>query len=933
MKGGRPHPNFVCRTAGLPVAVLDGLRAVSTVAAHDRALAVEKRAADAADALADALYGAIDGEEDRTLRRALLRLKRDAHNGRPLRAVDLEKARAAGIPDALDQALEGHVRLAAELQEALETVRRTFEEERLEIRERFRRAIRDDDFRAGLLLSSRTLFDSLPRYLRASPSKPGAKARQIERSLLRYLSRMVMKATPFSTFCTLLPGRLRPGRSRPERPTFDGDPGTKVARLRLDKAIYASLLPHLLGSPELRRHFPVEVNPTLQEESPAADAGAENGPRRWLFLARQGTQEVFQRLPPNPIVELLRDHLASAGATPFGELVALLGEHADADVEGATAYLDRLIDIGLLRFRLGISEQEVDWDAKLVERLRPIDAPLAARLCRFLDELRATVDAYGRAPVDERPALLRESTRPVRELFAELAPTAKAADKVPFYEDAGGEARLGLELGPIEDCLLEYVELTSRLVHPRNDQANMRHFFDAFYGPDAPPVPLLRFYEDFYREHFKEHLERRQRPNLHRPPAGEDEDAGEDGVAEDGAAEDGAAEDGADDAEKSEPYDVANPFGLPFLREIDRGFVRLKARIGELWRQQPEAEALELDRGDLEAAVGHLPPLEVDCGSVSLFTQYVHGGAADGGPALVARGYLAGYGKYFSRFLYLLPEAVLEELRQGNRGLTDQELAEICGNSQFNANLHPSLLPAELGYPTGESTDGRQIPAAELGVGRDPASPHRLRLLRGTHPDSGEKTVIPVDLGFLNPRMRPPLFQLLSRFTPVASFGLPLPDSPDEGSEAAQGPEGVIYRPRITYRSRLVLARRQWRVDVRHFPTPRADETDADFFCRLRAWRLELGLPSEVFLRVDVRRAARPGEVRQHLYKPQYLDFDDPLLVDLLVRTCESLDAAVLGFEERLPAHEHLVASEDGERWATEMIFQLDFPAEGGDRP
>ena len=60
------------------------------------------------------------------------------------------------------------------------------------------------------------------------------------------------------------------------------------------------------------------------------------------------------------------------------------------------------------------------------------------------------------------------------------------------------------------------------------------------------------------------------------------------------------------------------------------------------------------------------------------------------------------FGKYFSRFLYLLPDEVEKDLVASNRRLTRSELAEICGDASYNADLHPPLLPEEIAYPTAE---------------------------------------------------------------------------------------------------------------------------------------------------------------------------------------------------------------------------------------
>lgn len=942
--------HFICRAAGLSNLATTRLRAARTVSFLDRAAETGHERHEVATRLEHELFQRVDGEEDRDLRRLLLRLKRNVHNGRPLRPADLD--RLAPEPH-LRAGMAEYGRLLELETRLLQDARQALGEEVPEIRRRFQDAVGDEDFENGLLLSSRSLSDQLQRYRRASPRSAGAKARQIERSLMRYFSRMALKATPFATFCSLLPGRI----SDVEAPTFVGDPSLKRSAVRLNKTLYVHILRALYSRAETRHRLPLELNPTLDTEAVETQGGPES--TRWVFLTARGQQEIFQRLPENPVVRLLIERLQEDGATPWQHLSDLLQNHPDiqADADQAGAYVDRLVEIGLFRFRLGIPEQEANWDRPLIALLNDLQDPLANRIVRSLEELRAAADTYPASSTAARRRLLDDAQSQVDDLLRHLAGDKAPPELVPFYEDAGSEARLELSLGSLEPLLLEYVELTSRLAWPRAEQANMAHFFRSHYGspcgsrsgfegdPNADPgdgvveavptsVPLLRFYEDYFRLHFKAHLQAQRRRQVPKgvappsfPPSTED-----------------APQDTRDDGRAEPTYNLQNPFDLPLVSDLDHGHRRLTARVQELWQASPEAEEIVLRRADLEAAVGDLPPLECRSGrrsaplSVSLFAQYLHRFRADGSPALVARTYLTGFGKYFSRFLYLLPSEIEDAVRSNNAALTDHETAEICGDANFNANLHPPLLPKELSYPTGQGGEREhQIPAADVAVRLDPDDESRLQLVRRS---TGER-LLPVDLGFLNPRMRPYLFQLLSRFTPVMSFNWPIPDSPD----AAVAPkfDGLRYRPRVSYEGGLILARRQWQVTDELFPRPTRQERPEDYFFRLQAWRRELGLPDEVFVRATLLPARpssdRTAEVkasekgrdkkkektREHLYKPQYVDFSNPILVDLLGRYGETLDRFTLTFEERLPAAEHLPRHGD-DAYACEMIFQADFP-------
>lgn len=909
-------PHFVCRVAGVPAGGLEDLVAVESVAFSHALRKSEAELAQLRGPLSEALFEAVGGLEDPVLRRDLLRLKRDVHNLRPLDPSDLERVPQSLVPD-----LERYDRLTRSLRQAEARFEACFEAELARIRRRFQEAVADGDFRNGVLLASTTLFDEIERYTKADAGQPGAKARQVERSLLRYYTRTAVKTSPFSTFCAIVPGLLRDDPAQGGA-GFLGNPREKSSVVRLNKAMVPFLVQAITARPAVRLHLPVELNPTLRRMD-----------GRWLFLTGAGRREVFQHLAPHPVLDLLLDLLKEPGPRPLGALAEALLEEVEASEDTITAYLNRLLDAGFLRFRLGIREQDLDWDRSLCRLLEGLEDDLARRTVLFLQEYRRLADAYAEASLERRRALSERVAALVDGYFASVEETEGwLPGTETLFEDAGGKARLVLGLGDLGDLLAEYARLIRPFIWLLGEQANMRHFFAEHYGSEtgsetgSEPVPLLRFYEDYYREHLEGHLERQEQ--LQVQPAGE-----------------------ADGERDPETFArLSNPFGLELVEKLNEARHGLVRRIRELWRAAPDAEEIVLERRDLEELAAGLPDLEDPFRSVSLFVQLVPGDR-ENRDRIVLDEVLGGFGKYFSRFLYLLPEEVEKDLVASNRRLTRSELAEICGDASYNGDLHPPLLPEEIAYPTAEGGSAReQISVADLMVEPDPRRPFRVRLVNAT---TGRE-VIPVDLGFRNPRLRPLLFQMLSRMTPAAAFVLNPPVEPEEpqdgGPEA--GPEvsnRVVHRPRVSYRGRLVLARRRWTLPQTLFPGRDRRESEGGYFLRIQRWREELGLPEEVFVRiVDLKGESRvrpekmwPGQVppgrtspgkrpgfRDHLVKPQYVDFRNPLLVDLFSRMTENLETFEVIFEERLPGRDHLISSGE-ERFVTEMILQVDFPEEG----
>ncbi|MBV9772754.1 MAG: lantibiotic dehydratase [Gemmatimonadetes bacterium] len=922
-------PDFVCRLSGLPTRYVESLRAHGCARLLERLHEVDERLEEEREPVSGVLHRAVGATGDAALRRRLLQLRRNLFRLDPGREADMQAARAVLAP--ADRERVDAFREGVEEQRSLEAaLRDAYRAETEATREEFRRLLDDEGFQSGLLLSSRSLYEAQARYRAASGAELGGAEDKTERALLRYFTRAAMKATPFSSLCVVLPGVFEeaeadePAGIRLERVP---DPRARRSLVRLNKTLLASLASHFQRHPPTRRRLQVERNPTLMEEGD-----------RLVFLAVRQGREVFQRVDRNPVLDLTAGVVAERGPVRYADLVEALLGHPDleASEEEVTAYLDRLLDAGFLRFRFGIREQDVDWDLRLREFLEETDDEQARAAAEALAGLRALAGRYGSASARERPALLEESRATVQGMMQALGGRTpqRGPAVLPFFEDVGGEGEAYVPASPelrgVEESLASLLDATRRLAYPRADQATMRHFFDTHYGGARGEVPVLRFYEDFHREHLKEHLARQLQ-----------------------------AEKGA--TEGLEGYDFENPLGLEFVDGIERAKRALRAMMATRWREAPDAEEIDLRTEEIAEAIGEVPQVPSRGVSLEAFVELIPR-RGPGHPArmvLTKGGYSVGYGKFFSRFLSLFPDAFRQRLMASNAEQGGDTLAEICGDGNMNANLHPPLLPWEISYPTGESgVAEEQLSLTAVVVERDPEDPHALVL---RHLDTGRR-VVPVDLGFVNRLGRPPLHQLLVRFTPVSDLYLPLPSSPydgvpperrawrEDGSPAPTIPidrrRSVERRPRIVVDGRVVIARGRWLVTSLLLPQREKGEGSFEFFLRVQRWRRRHGIPAEAYIRLypwpelesepseggeEAERRSPPRVAPKHdrasvnLTKPQYVDFRSPLLVNLFGRIASGVDSFVAVLEERYPAAGDLPRHGE-DTFAAEQLVQVNLP-------
>jgi hypothetical protein len=140
----------------------------------------EARVGEVAARLREEAGAGIGGCEDARLRRQLLAAKRALFNGRRIDASSLALPHAAEYDAAL-----------AECDTSRERFARTFEREVAAARERLHALARSEALQRPLALSSLTLLAQIRK--RITP--------HTERALMKYVSRMHAKTSPFSTFC------------------------------------------------------------------------------------------------------------------------------------------------------------------------------------------------------------------------------------------------------------------------------------------------------------------------------------------------------------------------------------------------------------------------------------------------------------------------------------------------------------------------------------------------------------------------------------------------------------------------------------------------------------------------------------------------------------------------------------------------------------
>ncbi|MBC7919720.1 MAG: lantibiotic dehydratase, partial [Ferruginibacter sp.] len=249
----------------------------------------------------------------------------------------------------------------------------------------------------------------------------------------------------------------------------------------------------------------------------------------------------------------------------------------------------------------------------------------------------------------------------------------------------------------------------------------------------------------------------------------------------------------------------------------------------------------------------------------------------------------------------------------------------------------PPLMPFEIRIPGGHNTlpSEKQLPITDFEVVFDEVQ-QRTKLV---HKPSGKRTYV-FDLGFQGQSGRSQLFRLLEKFTKVEYlYAQPILNlvnngvhshtlaRTDTGTGTDTGTRRITVFPRIVYEDRIILQRKSWHVPKEQIPVRKPQASDADYFMMLDGWRRQWDIADEVFVCINPLEAKPEGvppKLLQKLgrddYKPQYIHFGNPLLVNLFEKLAAKVPT-LLKIEEMLPHSGHL-ASIGPDKFVTECVVQ-----------
>ncbi|WP_293788569.1 lantibiotic dehydratase [uncultured Pedobacter sp.] len=825
--------------------------------------------------LCDYLFHEVSRTDVVLEKQLLINLKRDVFNDRDVPNIGEILAIKSNIETNL---LHRYSSLRETRKAAMASWKEYFDKHQLNNHKALRKISSDELFLKGIRLSSNDLYNEVIQFVNKPIEKLTKKDFKIEYSLLRYLTRMYYKTSPFSTFTHIGLGKIFPSGVLLQLPAE-----CKIlSRLRLNNRVLEHIKNLVSAHPDINDSVFINFNPTIDLKD-----------NKVSFLINFHNLESFQTVDVNPVINRLLEIRDTENKDyRLNELVGILGNDIDATPTEIKEYLLKLVEVGLLEFDFKVSPLLPDWDTALIEALKNYESPsyLISDVIKYLKDQRLNYLLYETSAASPRHMILQHMVDRSEKIFDDfleclgLKGFDRQAYKKQFQQNFENNKfkRLPYLLSSIttENIVLEdtytpeiaivdeisikaIVELISELgnyLKPFSKVSKLQQiceFFIETYGLEKE-ISLLDFYRD-YAINEKNQQESKQKIQ---PGFGE-----------------------IDQIQKSKYNDF---------------FAVLKEKLQNIVNSQKDEICLTRHCFEEFTNDESQPAQNISFG---MFTQlYVDRKKLKA----VINSVCPGMGRASGRFLHLFDEEVTAQQRELNKTLNDGVMMmELSDASFFNANIHPPLLPYELKIPNGYTAlpIEQQIDAKRIMVYICKATGQLC--LRDKI--SG-KQIIPYDMCLQSVSQRSKLYQLLSNFSVQGSINFnPIRQAVQDllyGSEDKFEEREVYFMPRLVYEDLLILKRKSWTIRTRSIPKKKDQQDDAAYFMELNEWRTLHHIPAEIFLYIKLR-ADDTTIGNSDDYKPQYICFETPLIVALWSKLLRKAGDHIF-LEEMLPSTDHL---------------------------
>ncbi|MBX7047404.1 MAG: lantibiotic dehydratase family protein [Ignavibacteria bacterium] len=863
----------------------------------------------------DELYSIISASTDKTLQNKLLNLKRDIFNKREIKSINTDVKDK--INTSLHDKINGYSTLRNEIKKAEEYQKQICDREIHELRMKVKEFSENEVLNLGLNLSSHSFSERLKKY--ASSSEINKEALKTEQSLIKYLTRISTKTSPFSYFTTTGISTISNNNSAAQIDELNPE---KSNTLRVNNYLFKAIKELVFQVPAVKQILLVRINPFLKEN---------NG--NFEYIVNRNNIETIRKLSVTPELKFIIEFLNGQKEITYEKLIkSLVGEDSTAeDFSEISSYLDKLIDLGFIELDYIASGLDPYWYKKLWIYFSRKTFKYKDDLVNMLVKLDETINNFHNLDSKTREAALKEIFSLIeitlRKIYSENvtffsdSDVKKSDEDIEkdfyrvfdlkaeriFYEDTKSDLNIPFSENEIMELIAPYDELLSIFENFElftEDKDLMNYYFTNKFGESAE-INFIDFYTSYY-ENLKKPLNLFINKKLKESRNQEDYRIYF--------------------QEFLEKFTLENNYNKYFFEKmIQRNkqnfdfLINFTEKYLDLMRKNNDEVILKISDLKKLKNDSYSEKFQKEVYTSGSYAAFIQLFRTNGKLKGVVNQVLTGYGKFFSRFLHLFDKILTENIKKSNNELMTDDimLAENSDASFFNGNIHNPILQYEMYVPGSHNQvePEFQINIFDVNIKYNKDN-EELALYSKTHC----KRLYVLDLGFQTLDYRSEMYMLLDKFsmfryifhnTVIETFK----DKIFSGNK-------ITIVPRIKIENDLVLHRKQWHIPKNKFPV--LNIKDGNNYLVLNKWREDIGIPDEVFVKNKLKGNNDNIKMNRKFnlddLKPQYISFNNPFTINLIISLMNKVEKYLI-LEEVMPEPEYLT-SLNGRNYVTEHLIQ-----------
>ena len=720
--------------------------------------------------------------------------------------------------ESLNGQLERYNQLLSQYLKSKNKFQIEFEKEYQQQRLTIQNLAKQPNFQKALPLSSISFAKQLQRYLDKNPVDFKKKELQTERAVMQYLARMAAKTSPFSSFTTVNYGTVRPDRFlKYVRSSRTNQKNTSTCRY--NNQVLELLQTLFLSKIDFLSKLNIRLNPTLEKQN-----------SNYRFLINHQNIESFQTIEQQDFLTVIETYFEEKSTFLVNDLIFSIINDYEIETEMVIDFLMELVAIGFFEVDFGYNSTTENWLVILRDYIANV--PCTSRIdIEFVEILIRNLKDFENTDLTLRITILEDSHQLINEFIhrhfnkniqLELSPEQL------IYEDVASDFELNFDKKAVDKLVNSLHDLLQQ-VHfiQGKERLQMTFFFKNNYDENEE-IPLLDFYEQYYKI-----------------------------------------------GKKIEEKNIST---IQAEAKLLKSWAKA---VSELVKEKyVNGQSLQLEIADLQSINEKLEIKLIPLNNISLscFAQVFEEGNEL--KALV-NAVSDGYGKMVGRFLKLMPEVFIDDLRSANLQLqnTKNKLVENVDASFFNANLHPPFLDLEITIPNGQNqlSEKQQVKINDLKV----CYKNEALILK----QSSKNVEIQVlDLGIQVQKGRSPLYQLLSNFSPIVPDIQYLREAIENG--IPQEKVGFEQYPQVNIDNLVLLRERSVFPDL-GFLDKKGNLSSIEKWQKMKYWCIQQNISSSFFMKKKIKIEDKKSHSIKSK-KPRCFDINNLILLDMFFRVKES---------------------------------------------